>query len=158
MGSTVIIFYSIANYEPLLTRSIELTKTDQGFLHLIFILEEKVPRALSSIMAHIGFLGERIKADMERTIIDNYNNQVKAIIQEAEYQATAKGIRVSHDLVNNNIYSNCFRIINDRQAEYVIINYTRDYYYNQLKDHNELQLLMANLKVTRELYLDGTKE
>jgi hypothetical protein len=158
MRSTVIIFYSIANYEPLLTRGLALTTPGQGLLHLIFILEEKLPRALSSVMAHIGFLGEGIKADMETSIINNYNNQVKTIIQEAYQRAASSGIAVNHELITNNIFSNCLQIIKDNLAEYVIINYTNNDSFNQLKDHADLQLLMANLDVKQELYIEGVRE
>jgi len=153
----MIIFFSIAGVDPLLDRGLELTTPEKGKLHLVFALEEKVPQALSSIMAYIGFLGEKVKSDMEASVISNYYNQVETITTEAKEKAAKKNIALIDQIIEHEIKENCIQLIEEQNVEHLLINYTRDDYFIHSSLSNQLNLLLPELKITYELYLDGVK-
>lgn len=157
MKNVLIIYFSIANPEPLIERALELLAPNSGKLHLLFYLEDHIPKTLSSIMAYIGFLGEKVKSDMEKSIIDNYHVQVQDIIKDANIQAKKNGVELNHYSIANEENLSDFLKKNNLAFDYVIINHTENEYIYQAAKNNDLQILLHAYKGKCELYSDGLK-
>jgi hypothetical protein len=45
-------------------------------------MEEEIPSALSSLMMYLGFLGEKMQEDVEKTSRDEYKRRVEEPIKQ----------------------------------------------------------------------------
>ncbi len=156
MKNVVILFYSIANPEPIIERAFKLLKPEAGTLHLFFYFEEHVPKTLTSIMAYIGFLGEKVKSDMENSIIENYQLQVQGIISDAKLHAAYKKIATKHYNITD--FHNLQELLKSFSLDYLIINHTENEYIYQATKNNELKQLLHAYEGKYELYSDGFKK
>lgn len=155
MKKVVVCFYSIANPEPVIKRGLEVASNLNSVLDLYFILEKQVPGGLSDLLANIGFLGEKVKADMERTILENYHSQVQETITIARNKAEKLNVRLNTEIVEDDM-----ALVNYRtdQADYVIINHTKDDYFFKSDSSKILQDIREQLNIDYEIYYDGIKE
>lgn len=155
MKRVVICFYSIANPEQVIKRGVEIASNLNCMLDFYFIFGKQAPGGLSDLLANIGFLGQKVKADIERTIIENYHSQVREIITSARLNAEKQDVIINTQIVENAM---AFMGRITDQAEYVIINYTKGDYYFKNDSDNILQGIREKLKVNYEIYYEGKKE
>jgi hypothetical protein len=153
MKNVLIIFYSIANPEILIERALELFDPGAGTLYLLFYYEDHVPKTLANMMAYIGFLGEKVRSDMEKSIIDNYQVQVREIINDAIINAGTKEVKIKHYNASDN--ENLLDYLQLINTDYLLINHTDNDYINQAKVTCDLQELLKTFKGKYELYTDG---
>lgn len=157
MKRVMLAIFSVAEVDKAVRRSFELVERNGGELFVTFILEEKVPSALSSLMMYTGFLGEKVQEDVKETIRKEYRRRVNKLMEEIRKKAREKGLRVSTEILNEASLMQCYDLIVEKNIDYIVINYTKDEFISRDVHDYYINEFIDNLDVPNELYLDGQK-
>lgn len=150
MRSVVLLIFSLAEVDQLIERSLQLTLEGNHRLDVYFAIEKQMPSTLSSVMGHIGFLGDKVQDDVRQAIINNYKARIDDICEDINNAAKKSGVETSISILDTKGYEDLFNQNNFDQADMIIINYHQE--INQL-----IKRFIGSVKAPVEFYIDGKR-
>ncbi len=155
MRKIMLILFSMAQRSKSIDRSIELARENKASLDVKFIIEEKIPRTLSSLVMYIGFLGEKLSDDVEKTLLDEYHLRAKGVIADVEKRCQRDNIDIQSEIVDNGSLRYCYEEINNNNIDYLILNYTRDKFISEQVLDYYIDDFLEDINISYEVYYDG---
>ncbi len=150
MRTVILFIFSLADVDPLIERGFQLALEGNHRLDVYFALEKHMPSTLSSVMGHIGFLGDRVQDDVRQAIINNYQARIDAIRDDINIAAKKSGIGSSVTVLDAKTDDDLLGLACFGHAEFFIVNY-----------HQEMNLfakkLISSTKAPVEFYINGKR-
>ncbi|ACL70485.1 hypothetical protein Hore_17360 [Halothermothrix orenii H 168] len=154
----MLILFSMAQMSKSIDYSLKLASENEASLDVKFIIEEKIPRTLSSLVMYTGFLGEKMGEDIEKTLLEEYYNRARKVLTEIKKRAKESDIDYDTEIVKNGSLTYCYQEIKNNNIDYLIINYTRDRFISEQVLDYYLEDFLSDLEIPYELFYDGSKK
>ncbi|WP_041606030.1 hypothetical protein [Halothermothrix orenii] len=158
MTKIMLILFSMAQMSKSIDYSLKLASENEASLDVKFIIEEKIPRTLSSLVMYTGFLGEKMGEDIEKTLLEEYYNRARKVLTEIKKRAKESDIDYDTEIVKNGSLTYCYQEIKNNNIDYLIINYTRDRFISEQVLDYYLEDFLSDLEIPYELFYDGSKK
>jgi NADPH-dependent curcumin reductase CurA len=126
MQRIMLILFSMGQMSKSIEYSLKLAKEYDSFLYVNFIVQEKIPETLSSLLMHTAYLGKKLRRDMEGILLKEYYRRAEEAVKEIEELAERDKIKLKSEIVKNGSLKYCYQEIIVENIDYLVINYTMD--------------------------------
>mgnify|MGYP006283717253 FL=1 len=157
MQRIMLVISSVVKAEAAVERALHLTKENDSELYVTLFLEKEIPDTLTSIMRDSGYMGEKVQEEVKDTIKDQYVLRVKNLRYNIQERAKEEEIDYNFETIRKASLTKCSDLIDKKNINYLVINYTNDQYIGQVVSRNFKKDFLQDLNIPYELYLDGEK-
>ena len=157
MQRIMLVISSVVKAEAAVERALHLTKENDSELYVTLFLEKEIPDTLTSIMRDSGYMGEKVQEEVKDTIKDQYVLRVKNLRYNIQERAKEEELDYNFETIRKASLTKCSDLIDKKNINYLVINYTNDQYIGQVVSRNFKKDFLQDLNIPYELYLDGEK-
>jgi nucleotide-binding universal stress UspA family protein len=102
--------------------AISLVQSTKRPLLAVFIIDTKVADAISGRIVDIGFLGDRVSAQLEDAILREYEERGKRELGEVKERAQGLGLECELLIRRGDFVEECLKIAREKQVEDMIVS------------------------------------
>lgn len=153
----MLILFSMAQMTKSIEYSLDLAKKHNASLDVKFIIEEKIPKTLSSLVMYTGFLSGKMSDEIEKTLLEEYYKRAETVLDEITKEADEGNIKLTTEIIKNGSLNYCYQIINNGDIDYLVLNHTNDKFISKQVLDYYLDDFLENLDIPYMLFYDGEK-
>jgi len=102
--------------------ALSLVQTSKRPLLAVFIMDMKVPNAISSHIVDIGFLGDKVSDQLKSTIHREYEARGRRELEEVKERALKLGIECETIVRKGDFVKQCLKIAREKKIEDMVVS------------------------------------
>jgi nucleotide-binding universal stress UspA family protein len=122
MGYLMLILSPTRHNPKSVDLAISLVQNTKRSLLAAFVIDAKVTDAISGRIVDIGFLGDRVSAQLEEAILKEYEERGRRELEEVKERAQGLGIECEMLIRKGDFVEECLRIAKEKQVEDMVVS------------------------------------
>lgn len=122
MGHLMLVLSPSRHSPKSIDLALSLVQTSKRPLLAVFVMDTKVPDAISSHIADIGFLGDKVSDQLEATIHKEYEARGRRELAEVKERAEALGIECETLVRKGDFVEECLKIAREKDVEDMVVS------------------------------------
>jgi nucleotide-binding universal stress UspA family protein len=101
--------------------ALKQAQKEKADLAILFIVDPDLPHLILDKMMDVGFMGDKPSMELYRSILEEYRERGKKIIEEISQKADNLGVKCSITMVEGEFVVECLKVIKEKNPEITIL-------------------------------------
>jgi nucleotide-binding universal stress UspA family protein len=155
MKKIMLVLSNISFSSDAVSYAISKVEKEAYSLTIIFVLDEKIPDSVASLLMYVGFLGTKPTRDLKTTILDEYKKRAYSELDRVEKLVKKKNIAMKKILREGNFVDEIISVQEEEEIDIVVTSKPKSpllaqvmssYNLEELKDHLGEKLIIIEEK------------
>ncbi|MGM0501995.1 MAG: hypothetical protein ACQERJ_05665 [Bacillota bacterium] len=153
MKRVMVLLFSFAEIDKVIDHSFELLAAEDR-LEVVTVVGEEVS-SLSHLITDVGFLGDKVKEDVEQAVVNEYQDRADKCLEEIAERSEENEHKLKVKRLTEFSLENLKERLNKNKIDHLVINYTSDQFLsNEVLDYDFEQFL-DKVDIPYEVFFDG---
>ncbi len=122
MGCLMLVLSPSRHSPKSIDLALSLVQTSRRPLLAVFVMDMKVPNAISSHIVDIGFLGDKVSDQLKATIHKEYEARGRRELAEVKERAEGLGIECEVLVRKGDFVEECLKIAREKDVEDMVVS------------------------------------